>query len=64
MLFHQAVQNHLALVPEGRMPEVMRQGDGLGQVFIQHQRAGDVAGNGGDFHRVRQAGAEVIAGAV
>ncbi len=46
------------------MAEVVRQRDGLGQVLIQPQRAGDVARDGGHLHRVREPRAEVIAGAV
>ncbi len=46
------------------MAEVVRERDGLGQVRVQPQRAGDVARDGGDFDRVREARAEMIAGAV
>ena len=62
--FHQARQHRFALVAERRMAEVVRQRDGFGQVGVQPQRAGDVARDGGDFNRVRQPRAEMVAGAV
>ena len=62
--FHQAREHGFALVAEGRMAEVMGEGDGFGQVSVQLEGAGDVARYGGDFHRVREPGAEMIAGAV
>lgn len=46
------------------MAEVMREGDGFGKVLIELQRAGDAAGDRGDFHRVRESGAQVVARAV
>ncbi len=46
------------------MAEVMRERDGLGQIGVQPERAGDVARDGGDFHRVREPRAEMVAGAV
>src|ERR1035441_10842883 len=46
------------------MTEVVREGDGLYQVGVQTERAGNVARDGGDFHRMREARAEVVAGAV
>ena len=58
------VQNGFALVAERRMAEVVRERDGLGEIGVQPQRAGDVARDGGDFNRVRQPRAEVVAGAV
>ena len=64
MPFHQAREHRFALVAERRMPEVVRQRNGLRQVLIQPQRAGDVARDGGDFNGVREARAQVIAGAV
>ena len=46
------------------MTEVVRKRDGLDQVAVQSQRTGNVARDGGDFNRMRQAGAQVVAGAV
>ena len=46
------------------MAEVVRERDGLGEVFVEPQGAGDAAGDGGDFYRVREACAEVVARAV
>src|SRR5439155_9155728 len=64
VIFHQLVQYHLAFVPERGVTEVVRQRDGLRQVFVKFERAGDVAGDGGDFHRVRQPRAQMVASAV
>jgi len=64
VVFHQFVQDHLAFMAEGRVPKIVRQRDGFDQVFVQLQRAGDVAGNGGDFHRMRQPCAQMVARAV
>src|SRR5208282_6558723 len=64
MTFHQARENRFALVAERRMTEVMRERNGFSQIPVQPQRAGDVARDGGDFNGVREARAEVIAGAV
>ena len=61
---HQAVETRLALVAEGGVAKVVGEGDGFGEVLVQAEGAGDVAGDGGDFDGVRQAGAEVVAGAV
>ena len=57
----QPVQRPLPRVAEGRVPQVMAQGDGLGQILVQAQSAGDRAGDLGDFQRVGQAGAVVVA---
>ena len=62
--FIKPVEHGFAFVAERRMAEVMRQGNRFGQVFIELQRAGDVPRNRGDFHGVRQARAQMIAGAV
>ena len=61
---HQAVQQLLAAVAERRMPEVVGERDGFGEVFIQPQRAGDGAADGRHLDGVGQARAEVVAGAV
>ena len=46
------------------MPEVVRERDGFGQVFIQPERAGDRAADRGDLDGVREPRAQVVAGAV
>ena len=58
------VQHLLALVAEGGMAQVVGQGDGFGQVLVEVEGAGDVAGDGGDFDGVGEPGAEMVAGAV
>ena len=58
------VQDFLAFVAEGGMAEIVGQGDGFGQVFVEVEGAGDAAGDGGDLDGVGQAGAEMIARAV
>ena len=62
--FHQAIQNRLAFVTEWGMTEIVRQCDGLRQIGIQFQSAGDVARDGRDLNCVRKTGAKVVAGAV
>ena len=64
MTAHEFVQGTFAAVPERGMTEIVRQRDGLGEVLVQAQGAGDVARDRGDFHRVREPGAEVIPRAV
>ncbi len=62
--FHQPVQRRLTPVAKRRMAEIMGERDGLRQVLVQLQRAGDVPGNRRDLNRMRQARAQVIARAV
>ena len=64
VIFHEAVEDGLAFVAEGGMAEVVGQGDGFAEVFVEAEGAGDVAGDGGDFHGVGEAGAEVVPGAI
>ena len=45
---------------ERRVADVVGQGDGFGQVFVQPQPAGDGAGDLRDFERVREPGAVVV----
>ena len=40
--------------------QVVREGNRLGEVLVQPQRTGDVAGDGGHLHRVGEASAEVL----
>src|SRR5215469_6163078 len=49
---------------ERRMSQVMRQRNGFGKIFVQLERTGDIPRNGRDFHRMCQACAEMVAGAV
>ena len=60
----QAVEGFLARVAEGRMAEVVGEGDGFGEIFVEAERAGERAADGRDFHRVGEARAVVVAGAV
>src|SRR3990167_2685868 len=46
---------------ERRMSQIMRQGDGLGQVLVKRKRAGNRASDLRHFDRMRQARAEQIA---
>ena len=57
---HQLVETRFAGVAEGRMADVMRQRQGLGEIGIQSQRGRDGAGDLGHFDGVRQAVAEMI----
>ena len=49
---------------EGRVAQVVGQGNRLGQVLVEPQRPGDGAADGGHFNRVGQPGTEVVARAV
>ena len=64
VLVHQLVERLLARVPKGRMPEVVRERDDLGEILIQPERARDGARDVRDFKSVRKPRAQVIAGAV
>jgi hypothetical protein len=61
-LGHAGVEGILAGVPEGRMAQVVRQGDGLGQVLVEAQLAGYRPANLGHLQRVRQPGAVMVVG--
>src|SRR6476646_8955923 len=64
-VFAHAFGEHLfAGMPERRMPEVVRQRDGFGQVFIKAQGPRDGAANRRDFDGVGEPRAQMIAGAV
>jgi len=58
---HHAVQKALARVPERRVPEVVPQRDGLGQVLVEPQRPHDGARYLRDLQRVGKARAVVVA---
>ena len=57
----QLIQRALARMAEGGVPQVVPQGDGLGQVLVQAQGAGDSAGDLRHLQRVGQPGAVVVA---
>ncbi len=57
------VQGALAGVAEGRVADVVDEGEGLGEVFVEAERAGDGAGDLGDLDGVGEAAAEVVGGA-
>ena len=61
---HEFVQDGFAFVAEGRMAKVMCQRDGFGEVFVELEWACNVPGNCRDFHRVGEARAEMVTGAV
>ena len=61
---HQAVQRFLARMPEGRVAEIVRQRDSLGQVLVERERPRDGPAHRGDLDRVRKPGAQMVAGAV
>ena len=60
-LAQQAVEHVLAGVAERRVPEVVAEGDRLGQVLVEAQRAGDAARDLRHLDRVGQARPEVVA---
>ena len=54
------IQRPLPRMTEWGMPQVMAQGDGLGQVLVQAQGPGNGAGNLGHLQRVGQSGAVMV----
>ena len=61
MLTHAVIQGVLAGMPERRVAQVMRQGNGFGEVFIYGEGAGDSAADLCHFYGMGQAGAKHIA---
>ena len=55
------VEHRLADVPERRVPEVVAEPDGLGEVLVEAQRPRDRAGDLRDLDRVGQPRAVVVA---
>ena len=49
---------------EGWVSQVVRERDGLGEVFVQAQRPSDGTRDAGDFDGVGEPGAQVVARAV
>ena len=60
---HEAVELRLAGVAERGVAEIVREGDGLGEVLIESEGAGDRAGDGRHLDGMGEPGAEVIAAA-
>ncbi|MNL26541.1 hypothetical protein D3C87_1480700 [compost metagenome] len=58
---HGTVQGPFAGMAKGRVAQIVTQGHGLGEVFIQAQRAGDGPGDLAHFQRVGEAIAKVPA---
>ena len=58
---HQRLERVLAGVAEGRVAEVVGEGDGLGELLVEAEDAGDGAGDLGHLDRVGEAGAVVVA---
>src|SRR5579862_6297053 len=58
---HLAIESPLAGVRKRRMSDVVRQGQGFGQIFIQRQRRGYRTRDLGYFDGVRQAIAKMVA---
>ena len=60
MFRHAGGQRALAGVAEGRVAQIMRERDGLGEVFVEREGTGEGAGDLPHLDRVRQAGSKVI----
>ncbi len=58
---HELVHHGLARVAEGGVAQVVGQGDGLGQVFVEPEDACDGAGYLGHLQGVGQSGPVVVA---
>ena len=54
------VQRNLARVAERRVPDVVGEGNGFGQVFVQAQSASDGAGQLSDFERMSEPRSVVV----
>jgi hypothetical protein len=55
------IERALARMTERRVAEIMGERQGLGEVFMETERARDGAGDLGHFQRMGQAGAVVVA---
>ena len=58
---HAVVEGVLARMPERRVAEVVREREGLGEVLVEAERAGERPGDLAHLDGVGQAGAEVVA---
>jgi hypothetical protein len=54
------VEGAFAGMAEGRVADVVNQGEGFDKVLVEAEGGGDGAGDLGDFHGVGEAGAEVV----
>jgi hypothetical protein len=63
VLLQALVEGALAGMAEGRVADVVDEGEGLGEVFVQSEGGCDVAGDLYDFDGVSEAAAEVVTGA-
>ena len=61
MLGHAGVERVLAGMPKGRVPKVVAERDGLGEVVVELERASEGARDLRHLDRVGEAGAEMIA---
>ena len=59
---HEGGHDALAMVPERGVAQVVAEGDGLGQVFVERERLGDGPRDLRHLEGVRQAGPVVVAG--
>ncbi len=58
----EVVEHALAGMPERRVPQIVAERDGLGELLVEPEHLGDAAGDLRHLERVRQAGPIVIAG--
>jgi hypothetical protein len=63
VLLEAAVERTLAGVAEGRVADVVDEGEGFREIFVQPERFRDLASDLRDFHGVREARTEVVGGA-
>lgn len=57
---HAMIERILPCVPEGRVPEIMRQRNRLGQILMQTQGSGDTARQLRHFDAMREPGAKEV----
>ena len=60
MRAQQFIELSFSRVAERRVPDVVHQGQGLGEIGVEFERSGDGARNLRDFQRVREAVAEMV----
>ncbi len=60
VVFENGAQGILAGMAEGRMAQIVDEGNGFGEVFVEAESTGDRTRDLCDFHSVRQARAEVV----
>ena len=58
---HQLVKGPLTGMSERGVPQIVSQGDGLGQVLVEGKRPGNGSGDSGDLQGVGHSGAVVVA---